>query len=73
MDIHDFEGLFKVADNKMRKSLISSLIKKIEVDSDRETIKSITLWFEEDDNLPPPPSIFFGDVLPESEARRSLS
>ncbi|MDI4707173.1 hypothetical protein, partial [Pseudoalteromonas shioyasakiensis] len=67
--LHDFEGLFEVADNKTRKALIGTLIKKIEMENDRETIKSITLWFEEDNDLPPPPSLFFGDDLPEGEAR----
>lgn len=71
--LHDFEGLFEVADNKTRKALIGTLIKKIEMENDRETIKSITLWFEEDNNLPSPPSLFFGDDLPEGEARRTLS
>lgn len=71
--LHDFEGLFEVADNKTRKALIGTLIKKIEMENDRETIKSITLWFEEDNDLPPPPSLFFGDDLPEGEARRTVS
>ncbi|RSK36611.1 hypothetical protein [Bhargavaea beijingensis] len=69
--LNDFNGLFKIADNKTRKMLMGSLIKKIEMENDRETIKSITLWFEEDNDLPPPPSLFFGDDLPEGEARRT--
>lgn len=67
--LNDFNGLFKIADNKTRKVLMGSLIKKIEMENDRETIKSITLWFEEDNNLPSPPSLFFGNDLPEGEAR----
>lgn len=71
--LQDFDGLFEVADNKTRKALIGTLIKKIEMENDRETIKSITLWFEEENNLPSPPSLFFGDALPEDEARRTVS
>lgn len=70
--LQDFNGLYEIADNKTRKVLLQSLIKNIEVENDRETIKSITLWFEEGNKLPSPPSLFFGDVLPVSEERRTV-
>ncbi|PAD38484.1 hypothetical protein CHH53_10730, partial [Terribacillus sp. 7520-G] len=70
--LKDFDGLYEIADNKTRKVLMRSIIKKIELNPDRKTIKSITLWFEEGDTPPPPPSIFFGDVLPVNDERRPL-
>lgn len=71
--LKDFDGLYEIADNKTRKVLMRSIIKKIELNPDRKTIKSITLWFEEGDTPPPPPSIFFGDVLPVNDERRTVS
>ncbi|GGJ55268.1 recombinase family protein [Virgibacillus salexigens] len=71
--LEDFNGLYEIADNKTRKFLLRSLIKKIEVQNDRETIESMTLWFEEGNNLPSSPSLFFGDVLPVNDVRRTVS
>lgn len=71
--LRSFDELFEIADNKTRKVLMRSIIKKIELEEDRKTIKSITLWFDEEDNTPPPPpSIFFGEGFPVNEVRRTI-
>lgn len=70
--LRDFDGLYEIADNKTRKVLMRSIIRKIELNPDRKNIKSITLWFEEGDTPPLPPSIFFGDVLPVNDERRTV-
>ncbi|MEK5104936.1 recombinase family protein [Cytobacillus sp. FSL M8-0252] len=72
--LKDFDELYAIADSKTRKVLLRSIIKKIDLTKDRKGIDSITLWFEEGDTpLPPPPSIFFGDILPVNEERRTVS
>ncbi|WP_017725849.1 recombinase family protein [Halalkalibacterium ligniniphilum] len=66
----NFHNTFELVDKVTKKQLISSLIKRIELESDRKTIKSLVLWFEEEDNLSPPPTSSFLDIpLPESELR----
>ncbi|RLQ94003.1 DNA recombinase [Falsibacillus albus] len=56
--LKDFDGLFQIADKKTRKLLLKTIIRKIELENDRKTIKSITFWFEEENTPPPTPSIF---------------
>jgi site-specific DNA recombinase len=72
--LKDFDELYEIADSKTRKVLLRSIIKKIDLNNDRKTVKSITLWFEEgDDNTPSPPSIFFGESFPVNDERRTVS
>lgn len=71
--LKDFDKLYDIADNQTRKVLLRSLIKKIEMNKDRKTIKSITLWFEEGNAPSPPPPLFFDNGFPVSEVRRTVS
>ncbi|QAV11879.1 hypothetical protein EB820_00540 [Brevibacillus agri] len=60
--LKDFNNLSETADNEMKRALLRSLIKSIEVESNRKDIKSIVFWFTEDDT-------FTKFVLPENELR----
>lgn len=71
--LKDFDKLYDIADNQTRKVLLRSLIKKIEMNKDRKTINSITLWFEEGNTPSPPPPLFFDDGFPVSEVQRTVS
>ncbi|WP_235252352.1 recombinase family protein [Niallia circulans] len=70
--LKDFDELFEIADKETRKVLLRSIIKRIDLSKDRKSIKSLTLWFEEGDNIPSPPPIFLGEIFPESEERRTV-
>lgn len=56
-----FNSLFESATNEQKKALIRALIKRIDVEPDRKTIKDITFWF------------FDGLTLPLSKARGTVS
>lgn len=48
----NFNTLFDSATNEQKKALIRALIKRIEVESDRRTVKEITFWFFDTPSLP---------------------
>lgn len=48
----NFNLLFDSATNEQKKALIRALVKRIDVEPDRQTIKDITLWFFDKPNLP---------------------
>ncbi|WP_156289874.1 recombinase family protein [Oceanobacillus salinisoli] len=70
--LRDFDELLQIADNKTKKVLLRSIIKGINLSKDRKSIKSLTLWFEEGDDTPSPPPIFFGDIFPVNDERRAV-
>lgn len=49
----NFDRLFASASNEQKKALIRALIKRIEVEPDRQTIRDITFWFFNTPCLPP--------------------
>lgn len=63
----NFECLYEEATNGERRSLLRSLIKEINMEADRKSIKNIVFWFTEDDGTSA------SDCLPKREARRALS
>lgn len=50
--MQNFEVMFEIADNEEKKQLIRALVKRIEVEPDRKSLKSIVFWFSEDNALP---------------------
>lgn len=62
-----FEYVFDGADMSAKKLLIRSLIKSIEVNSDRKSLKRIVFWNSEDS------TIFSEIVLPKEQQRRTVS
>ncbi|MGY4798123.1 recombinase family protein [Lysinibacillus fusiformis] len=62
-----FDQVFEQADMPSKKLLIRSLIKSIEVNSDRKSLKRIVLWHTEDS------TIFSDIVLPQEPMRRTVS
>ena len=65
--LENFNALFTGASNENKKILIKSLIKKIEVESNRKEIKRIVFWFLEDSALS------LKNALPNNEGRRTVS
>jgi site-specific DNA recombinase len=57
----NFDSLFDSATNEQKKALIRALIKRIDVEPDRKSIKEITFWF------------FDKPILPLSNTRRAVS
>lgn len=57
----NFNALFDSATNEQKKALIRALVKRVEVETDRQTIKDITFWF------------FDGLTLPLSKVRGTVS
>jgi Site-specific recombinases, DNA invertase Pin homologs len=57
----NFDSLFDSATNEQKKALIRALIKRIDVEPDRRSIKEITFWF------------FDKPILPLSNTRRTVS
>jgi site-specific DNA recombinase len=56
----NFNSLFDSATNEEKKTLIRALIKRIDVEPDRKTIKDITFWF------------FYKPTLPLSKVRGTV-
>ncbi|MEF3305345.1 recombinase family protein [Paenibacillus sp. GYB003] len=56
----NFNSLIDSATNEQKKALIRALVKRVEVETDRQTIKDITFWF------------FDGLTLPLSKVRGTL-
>lgn len=50
--MQNFEVMFEIADNEEKKQLIRALVKRIEMEPDRKSLKSIVFWFSEDNALP---------------------
>jgi site-specific DNA recombinase len=48
----NFNLLFESASNMQKKALIRALVKRVEVEQDRQTIKDIALWFCDELTLP---------------------
>lgn len=48
----NFNSLFDSATNEQKKALIRALIKRIDVEHDRKTVKEITFWFFDEPLLP---------------------
>ncbi|OAJ74713.1 hypothetical protein AYJ08_08115 [Brevibacillus sp. SKDU10] len=49
--LRNFSALYDTATNEQKKQLIRAIIKKIEMEPNREDIKIITFWFDFDDAL----------------------
>ena len=65
--LNNFKELFEDTSNENRKTLINSLIKNIEMETNRKDIKRISFWFLEDNT---PTS---GFALPKGKGRRTIS
>lgn len=44
--LQDFQSLYARATFEQRKQLLKAIVRKIEVESDRKTLKRIFFWFE---------------------------
>jgi site-specific DNA recombinase len=64
--LENFNELFIGASSENKKILVKSLIKKIEMESNRKEIKRIVFWFLEDNAL------YLKDALPKNEVSRTV-